>query len=131
MRGLLICSLLLGSLTPLWADSSDSASSRVPQPPGGITPSRVLVEPSDGLTPLIRSLDSTQHTLFVEIYILTNTRIVRALERAAAQGVRVCVLLEEHPLGMGTEPLHMRDLLSAAGVEGPGRCPRALQSLPA
>ncbi|MGH2443879.1 MAG: phospholipase D-like domain-containing protein, partial [Chloroflexota bacterium] len=82
----------------------------------GIVPARVMIEPRDGIRALIRFIDKSQHLLFVECYILTDKLVVRGLERAAAQGVRVFVMLEPHPLGMGTQPQRMADQLRAAGI---------------
>lgn len=81
----------------------------------GINP-HVIVEPRDGVRPVTRALDRAQHSIFVETYILSDRRVVHALERAAAQSVRVDVLLEPHALGMGSQPLSMAQQLRAAGV---------------
>jgi cardiolipin synthase len=77
---------------------------------------RIVVEPRDGSRPMVHVIDAAKHSLFVEVYILTDRDVVRALERAAAQGVRVDVMLEPHPLGMGDQPMREADLLRAAGV---------------
>jgi phosphatidylserine/phosphatidylglycerophosphate/cardiolipin synthase-like enzyme len=76
----------------------------------------VVVEPRDGSRPLVRALDAARRSIFVEIYILSDHGIMRALERAAAQGVAVHVLLEHHPFGMGRQPESAADRLRAAGV---------------
>jgi cardiolipin synthase A/B len=80
-------------------------------------PSALIVEPDDGMRPLIRAIDKSQNTIFVETYILTDSRIVHALERAETQGVDVRVLLEHHPIGMGVQPETMRNTLLAAGID--------------
>jgi phosphatidylserine/phosphatidylglycerophosphate/cardiolipin synthase-like enzyme len=82
----------------------------------GAAMTSLLIEPSDGVRPLIGVIDRTQRSLYVECYILTDRQIIRALERAAAQDVAVRVLLEPHPLGMGTQPRRVADELAAAGV---------------
>jgi phosphatidylserine/phosphatidylglycerophosphate/cardiolipin synthase-like enzyme len=82
----------------------------------GIVPSTLLIEPNDGDRALVRLIDHTQQTLFVECYILSDRQIIRALERASAQDVKVHVLLEPHPLGMGTQPQRVADELRAAGI---------------
>lgn len=82
----------------------------------GVAPDDMTVEPEDGVRALVRAIDRAQRLIFVEAYILTDARVVHALERAAAQGVEVDVLLEPHPLGMGTQPGRMADMLRAAGV---------------
>lgn len=47
---------------------------------------------------------------------MTQRRIVRALQRAAAQGVAVYVLLDPHPYGMGNQPAQMASSLQASGI---------------
>jgi cardiolipin synthase A/B len=82
----------------------------------GTVPASLLIEPRDGAKQLVRLIDRTQRTLFVETYILSDRQIIRALERAAAQDVAVDVLLEPRPLGLGTQPQRVADELAAAGV---------------
>jgi phosphatidylserine/phosphatidylglycerophosphate/cardiolipin synthase-like enzyme len=82
----------------------------------GIIPTELAVEPQAGSRPLVRALDRAQTRVFVEIYILTDSSVIRALERAAAQGVAVYVMLEPSPLGLGTQPDRMMDRLRAAGI---------------
>ncbi len=76
----------------------------------------VIVEPRDGSRILIRALDTARTSIFAEVYILTSRSIVHALERAASQSVRVHVLLEHHPVGMGRQPETVASELQAAGV---------------
>lgn len=82
----------------------------------GLTTSQFLVEPDRGVRPLVRLLDHAQSRIFVETYILSDRRVVRALERASAQGVAVYVLLERSPFGLGDQPVRMADQLRAAGI---------------
>jgi phosphatidylserine/phosphatidylglycerophosphate/cardiolipin synthase-like enzyme len=77
---------------------------------------KLVIEPRDGVKPIVRAIDSARNTVFFEAYILTQRSIVRALQRAAAQGVAVYVLLDPHPFGMGTQPSQMASTLRAAGV---------------
>lgn len=77
---------------------------------------RLVVEPSAGEGPVVQALNRAARTVFMEMYILTDRRIIRALERAAAQGVKVYVLLEHHPLGLGPQPERAANALRAAGV---------------
>ncbi len=82
----------------------------------GVVPAAVAIEPADGSRSMVRAIDKAQQRIFVETYILTDTRVARALERAAAEGVAVYVILEHHPLGMGPQPERMADRLRAAGI---------------
>lgn len=80
------------------------------------SPAAAIVEPDDGRRALIRYLDRAQRSIFVEAYILSDHSIMHALERAAAQGIQVDVLLERHPFGLGTFPEHVASQLRAAGI---------------
>jgi cardiolipin synthase A/B len=77
---------------------------------------KLLVEPADGVTPIIRAIDGATDTVFVAAYILSHLRIVRALDRAAARGVRVYVELEPAPFGIFGQPQRMMTVLRAAGI---------------
>jgi cardiolipin synthase len=82
----------------------------------GILPSSMLVEPRDGPRGVVRLINRAQTSIFVEIYILSDSRIMHALERASAQGVLVYVLLEPHPYGLASQPLGVAERLRAAGI---------------
>lgn len=78
---------------------------------------QVFVEPDAGVTPVLHAITGAQRVLRVEVYLLTDTRIVHALEDAAARGVSVYVLMEMHPYGSGVgSPLQTLEELNAAGV---------------
>jgi len=64
----------------------------------------VFVEPEDGVAPLITELDAARCTIDLAVYILTDDRVISALERAIDRGVRVRVVLEEHPYGGSQDP---------------------------
>ncbi len=104
--------------------SRTSVHARVNPPPAnaysgvgpGITGATVLIEPQSGVGPIVKLLDSANTSIFVEAYILTQHRIIRALERAATQGVNVYALLDPHPFGLGTSPAGTAAQLAAAGV---------------
>jgi len=86
-------------------------------PGAGQSVASLIVEPDQGVRPLVREIDRAQHTVFVESYIHTEKHIVRALERVAAQGVDVRVLMEHHPYGLSINPDRQVELLRAAGVQ--------------
>ena len=85
-------------------------------PGTGRSGTKLEVEPSAGVKPVVRAIDSAGHTVFLEAYILTQRSIVRALQRASAQGVAVYVLLDPRPYGMGNQPAQVAAILRAAGV---------------
>ncbi len=59
----------------------------------------LFVEPDDGRAPILDELNAAQRSIDLEIYLLSDEEILQALERAQARGVRVRVILEEHPFG--------------------------------
>jgi len=83
---------------------------------GGTSDVGLFVEPNDGATEIVKGIDAAQDSIFVSAYILSDHRIVRALQRAAAQGVDVYVLLEHHPYGIVQQPEVMFSELAAADV---------------
>lgn len=82
----------------------------------GIQSATMLVEPRDGPRGITRVINRAQTSLFVEVYILSDARIIHALERASAQGVAVYVLLEPHPYGLGSQAVGVAERLRAAGI---------------
>lgn len=120
-RTALCLSLLLGlggcaSLREQKSRAPHAPVTALALPVTGRTGTKLVVEPQDGVTPVTRSIDAASHAVFCEAYILTQHSIVRALERAAAQGVSVYVLLDPRPYGMGNQPDQMASELRAAGV---------------
>jgi phosphatidylserine/phosphatidylglycerophosphate/cardiolipin synthase-like enzyme len=77
---------------------------------------KLLVEPTDGVTPIVKALNRATQTVFVAAYILSHLRIVHALDRAEARGVRVYVELEPAPYGIFGQPQRMMIVLRAAGI---------------
>ena len=78
---------------------------------------RVFVEPDAGEAPVLHGIASAQHALWVEVYILSDRNVTRALETAAQRGVDVRVLLEPHPFGGGdVSAQKLIEELNAAGV---------------
>jgi len=83
----------------------------------GIGSATVIVEPEQGETPFRQAIATAATSLWVEMYLLTDTSIINALEEAANRGVDVRMLLELHPLGGDpTGPQRTYDTLAAAGV---------------
>src|SRR5712692_2565096 len=77
---------------------------------GAGAPSQVIVEPDDGRQPVLDYIASAGQSLDVEIYELTDRRILSALEDAAARGVRVRVLAEPRPGGKPVNASSMAEL---------------------
>ncbi len=79
---------------------------------------QVFVEPSAGVKPFLDAIGKAQKSVWVEIYLLTDRNVVRALEEAANRGLDVRVMLEAHPYGSGpVSPAQTMDKLQASGVK--------------
>jgi cardiolipin synthase len=77
----------------------------------------IFVEPDDGRAPILTELAAAERTIDLAVYLLSDQEIINALIDAEARGVRVRVILEEHPFGgSGQNPVTF-DRLQAAGAE--------------
>jgi cardiolipin synthase len=61
----------------------------------------VFIEPGDGRAPLLDEIAAARVAIDLEVYIITDEVILAALEDAQRRGVRVRVILEQHPFGGG------------------------------
>lgn len=87
------------------------------QPGPGVRGVRVFVEPDARRAPILDAIGGANTSIWLEVYLLTDTTTIRALEDAAARGVDVRVLLEPSPYGFGsTAPAETIAKLNAAGV---------------
>src|SRR5712691_6603673 len=77
---------------------------------------RVFVEPNAGEQVITGAIGSAKKSVELEMYILTDTKVIHALEDAANRGIDVRVMLEPHPFG-SSSPSRTMDELSAAGVK--------------
>ena len=80
-------------------------------------PLRVFVEPDTGVGPVVTFIDAARSRLDGEVYLASSKPVLAALERATSRGVRVRVLLEQHPYGTGSAvPALVYRTLQAHGV---------------
>ncbi len=94
---------------------SHPVATPVSAPPGA--PSvELFVEPDDGVQPIVRFVDSSQRTLDVAMYLLSDRDLVAALERARQRGVHIRVMLEEHPYGSGPGNRTIYNRLKSANI---------------
>lgn len=77
----------------------------------------VFVEPEDERAPILAELAAAERSIDLEVYLLSDDEIIEALIDAAARGVRVRVLLEEHPFGGSGKNPDTFERLQGAGVE--------------
>ncbi len=83
----------------------------------GIQGVQVFVEPDDGEQVITNAIANAQNSIWLEIYILSDRNVIRALEEAANRGLDVRIMLEPHPFGGGSPPSKTLDLLAASGVK--------------
>ncbi len=77
----------------------------------------VYVEPDDGERVITGAIKSATKSIWLEIYILSDRNVIRALEDAANNGLDVRVMLEPHPFGGGTSASRTLDELKAASIK--------------
>ena len=82
----------------------------------GATNLQLFIEPDDGVRPITDAIRAAQHSIWVEIYILTDTTVLSTLEDAANRGVDVRVMLEPHPVG--SSPVSVQSTLEKLKVAG-------------
>src|SRR5215831_5008249 len=83
----------------------------------GVQGVQVFVEPDDGEQVITNAIANAQKSIWIEMYILSDRNVIRALEEAANRGLDVRVMLEPHPFGGGSSPTKTLDLLAASGVK--------------
>ena len=78
---------------------------------------RVYVEPDDGEQAITGAIKGASKSVWLEIYILSDRNVIRALEEAANRGLDIRVMLEPHPFGGGSSTPRTLDELKAAGIK--------------
>jgi phosphatidylserine/phosphatidylglycerophosphate/cardiolipin synthase-like enzyme len=86
-------------------------------PEQGVRGVQVFVEPEAGATPLTSAIKGATRSIWVEVYLLTDSRVISALEDARHRGVDVRVMIEEHPYGGDVvSPQRTLQTLQTAGI---------------
>ncbi len=117
MIALTICTLLTACTTPTFASGGNATCQSNCTLGAGVQGVRVFVEPEAGNQIIIDAITNAQRSIWIELYLLTDHKIINALESAAQQGLDVRVMLEVHPYGSSSSsPTQMLDRLRAAGV---------------
>jgi cardiolipin synthase len=104
-----------GNILPGFSNSPQCQSNCSVGP--GVQGVQVYVEPDDGEQVITNAIQSAQKSIWLEIYILSDRNVIRALEEAANRGLDVRVMLEPHPFGGGSSPSKTLDTLAASGVK--------------
>lgn len=107
-----------GGNNPFTQGSSDSCSGTCTTGNGATQGLQVFVEPDAGDSVITSAIQGAQKSVWVEMYLLTDSKIISALEEAAHNHIDVRVMLETHPYGGGSvSPTETLDRLQAAGVQ--------------
>lgn len=111
--------VVVGALQLLGESADDAGSLPTPRPTtqtrAGIV--GLFVQPEAGRAPILEEIDAARASITLEIYLLSDEEIIAALERAAARGVRVRVILEEQPFGGARNQPVVFERLGRAGIE--------------
>ena len=84
----------------------------------GVRGVQLFVEPGAGAAPITGAIAAAVHSVWVEVYLLTDARVIAALEEAAQRGVEVRVMVEEHPYGGDVvSPQRTLQTLTTAGIQ--------------
>ncbi len=73
-------------------------------------------EPKDGRKPLLDGVENAQAEIDVEMYLLSDKEIIAALKSAHSRGVKVNILLEEHPFGSPSLNQTTYQALKSSGI---------------
>ncbi len=99
------------------SNNSTGSSSSQTGTGSGVHGVQVFVEPNAGESVITNAIAQAQKSVWLEIYLLTDRKVINSLEDAAHRGLDVRVMIEPHPYGGGGSPTRTLDELSAAGVK--------------
>ena len=101
--------------TPVPGITPTATTLPAPTPPGTGGTVQVFVEPAAGEQVILNAINNAHQSIWLEMYLLTDTNIIQALENAAGRHLDERVMLEPHPFGGGS-PQSTLDALKAAGA---------------
>lgn len=107
-----------GSSSPVTGTGTDTGSCQSNCSLGtGIRGVSIYVEPDDGESVITGAIRGAHKSIWLEIYILSDRNVIKALEDAANNGIDVRIMLEPHPYGGGVSASRTLDQLKAAGIK--------------
>ncbi|HEU0116967.1 MAG TPA: phospholipase D-like domain-containing protein [Thermomicrobiales bacterium] len=115
--------LVVAFVVVVWTVRRTPASGPAPivtePPPQSTGPGVVglVVQPDDGRAPILDEIDRARRSIDLEVYLLSDSQMIAALERAHDRGVPVRVLLEQHPFGGNGSTPDVYARLQKAGVD--------------
>jgi cardiolipin synthase A/B len=79
---------------------------------------KLFIEPQAGESVITGAITGAKKSVWVEMYLLTDKKVISALEDTAHRHIDVRVMLEDHPYGGGSvSPTQTLDQLKAAGIQ--------------
>lgn len=61
----------------------------------------LYIEPHDGRQPIVQIIEQARRRVDLNVYILSDKRVLAALKKASDRGVKVRIILDRSPHGMG------------------------------
>ncbi len=83
---------------------------------GADTNVSVIVQPESGEIPIVNAIDNAKSEVLVEVYLLSDKKVIESLINAKKRRVDVKVMLEKHPFGGGNINITTNETLDSAGV---------------
>jgi cardiolipin synthase A/B len=77
---------------------------------------QIFVEPDAGYQPVTDAINSSKKSILMEMYLLTDKRILGALEQAKARGVDVRIILEKSAFNTPAAFTAITDELNSSGI---------------
>src|SRR5690242_13913488 len=124
----LVLAVIVG-LRTVWPTLHPSGATAAPHRPApcvgescalgpGVQNVQLFVEPDAGVKPVTSAIAAATRSVWVEVYLLTDARVISALEDARRRGVDVRVMLDEHPYGFDVvSPQRTLQTLTTAGIQ--------------
>lgn len=81
------------------------------------TTTGIFFEPVSGEVPFLSAIKSAKTSVKIEMYVITANDIFNALESAIRRGVRVQVILEQHPYNMQAQANYAYETLTKMGAD--------------
>ena len=112
----LIISLILLSACVQIVVPNSTATTPTASAPYGASHVDLIVFPEDDEQILLDRISSARQRVFLTIYMLTDDRIIEAMQTAKSNGADVRVLLEPHPYMNNSSATQARTKLDKAGI---------------
>lgn len=74
-------------------------------------------QPEAGKEPLLSAIKSAKEEILVEVYLLSDKDIIKALIDSRKRGVDVSIILEEHPFGGGNLNMKSKKTLESSNID--------------